>query len=64
VENFAVGGDVRAIGVDESLIESGVVDSTGLLELVYFLESRYALTFPTTICCRRISKPLRTSAPM
>ncbi len=43
VENFAVGSDVKAIGVDESLIQSGVVDSTGLLELVYFVESRYAL---------------------
>jgi acyl carrier protein len=46
VENFAVGGDVKAIGVDESLIQSGVVDSTGLLELVYFVESRYALHVP------------------
>jgi acyl carrier protein len=46
VENFAVGGDVKAIGVDESLIQSGVVDSTGLLELVYFVESHYALHVP------------------
>jgi acyl carrier protein len=45
VETFAVGGD-KAIGVDESLIQSGVVDSTGLLELVYFVESRYALHVP------------------
>jgi acyl carrier protein len=46
VENFAVGGGVKAIGVDESLIQSGVVDSTGLLELVYFVESHYALHVP------------------
>jgi acyl carrier protein len=45
-ENFAVDGDVNPIGLDESLIESGVVDSTGLLELVSFVETRYGLQVP------------------
>ena len=45
-ENFAVDGDANPIGLDESLIESGVVDSTGLLELVSFVETRYGLQIP------------------
>jgi acyl carrier protein len=45
-ENFAVDGEVNPIGLDESLIQSGVVDSTGLLELVSFVEMRYGLQVP------------------
>jgi acyl carrier protein len=44
-ENFAVDGS-DAIGVQESLIGSGIVDSTGLLELVSFVENTYALEVP------------------
>ena len=37
-------GDVRRQPSDEqSLIESGVVDSTGILELIEFLEERYGI---------------------
>jgi acyl carrier protein len=45
-ENFAVDGEVRPIGLGESLIQSGIVDSTGLLELVSFVETRYGLPVP------------------
>ncbi len=42
-ENFiAVRSDV-SIDPDESLIESGIMDSTGVLELVEYLESTFVI---------------------
>lgn len=42
-ENFMYGGDASALAVDRSLIEEGLIDSTGVLELVSFLEERFAI---------------------
>ena len=42
-ENFIMGRSEVALALDESLIESGVMDSTGVLELVEFLESTYKI---------------------
>ena len=42
VANFLVGEDGK-IGDDTSFLESGIIDSTGLLELVGFLEKRCGL---------------------
>jgi acyl carrier protein len=33
----------QAIDADESLVQRGVIDSTGVLELVGFLEDRYGI---------------------
>ena len=42
VENFLVGrGDLRD---DDSFLEHGVVDSTGVLELVLFVEEAFGVT--------------------
>ena len=38
-ENFIMGRSDACIDPDESLIESGIMDSTGVLELVEFLEA-------------------------
>ena len=40
VENFLY-GDTGKLDIDTSFLETGVIDSTGMLELVGFLESRY-----------------------
>jgi acyl carrier protein len=37
--------DGRSVGPDESLTQSGVVDSTGILELIEFLEATYRIKF-------------------
>ena len=37
--------DSRQLGEDESLLGSGIVDSTGVLELIAFLEDTYNVTF-------------------
>jgi acyl carrier protein len=43
VENFLFGDDSRPLDDGASLIEADVVDSTGVLELVAFLEERFGI---------------------
>jgi acyl carrier protein len=43
VENFLFGDDSRPLDDAMSLIENDVVDSTGVLELVAFLEERFGI---------------------
>lgn len=40
VSNFLF-GDAGSLGDDTSFLESGTVDSTGMLELIMFLEEKY-----------------------
>jgi acyl carrier protein len=42
VTNFMY-GKADGLANDESLLESGVIDSTGVLELVSFLQERFAI---------------------
>lgn len=44
--NFPLGAEGYSLAVDDSLIEVGVIDSTGVLELIEFIESRYEITIP------------------
>lgn len=39
--NFYVGS--QGIGDDDSLVDSGIVDSTGVLELIVFLEEEFGI---------------------
>lgn len=41
-ENFLFDDDGTGLDEEESLLESGVIDSTGILEIVQFLEEKYA----------------------
>lgn len=43
LENFLFSDDNAAIGDEESLIDSGVMDSTGFHELIMFLEEAFEL---------------------
>lgn len=43
VENFLMGLQAQALGDDTSFLELGLIDSTGVLELVSFLEERYGI---------------------
>jgi acyl carrier protein len=40
-ENFLLGEEFRGLPGTASLIEAGIIDSTGVLELVGFLEETY-----------------------
>lgn len=42
-ENFPLSGGGDELGRDDSLIAAGVIDSTGVLELIEFLEERYGI---------------------
>jgi acyl carrier protein len=41
--NFPLSNEDFSLKPDDSLIEVGVIDSTGVLELIGFIEERYAL---------------------
>ncbi len=41
VDNFRFGQDGSRLRNDESFLEGGFIDSTGVLELIGFLETRY-----------------------
>ncbi len=43
VQNFPLGEDVSSLDASASLIDAGVIDSTGVLELVAFVEERYGI---------------------
>ena len=45
-ENFILDGDAEHLPGSESLTQSGVLDSMGVLELVMFLEERFGITVP------------------
>jgi len=44
-DNFILDDD-SALGPDDSLTETGVLDSMGVLELITFVEERYGITVP------------------
>ena len=48
IDNFRFGDTSVAIADDESLIETGFIESTGVLELVAFLEDTFAITVADT----------------
>jgi acyl carrier protein len=41
VENFLLGEDEGELSDDTSFLESGLIDSTGILELISFLEEEF-----------------------
>lgn len=43
-ESFLFRDDASSLSSTESLIEAGLIDSTGVLELVTFLEERFRLS--------------------
>jgi len=45
-ENFLFSSNGFELGDDVSLLEEGVVDSTGVLELVMFVEESFGLQVP------------------
>jgi acyl carrier protein len=48
VSNYLFGQDGRLPADHDSLIESGVVDSTGILELIEFLEETFGISVDDT----------------
>ncbi|HRX49535.1 MAG TPA: acyl carrier protein [Spirochaetota bacterium] len=43
-ENFIAARSLKEIRADQSLLDSGIIDSTGILELIMFLEEKFDIT--------------------
>lgn len=43
VDNFLYGEDDGSLGDDVSFLKKGIIDSTGVLELVSFIEGEYGI---------------------
>ena len=43
LENFLFTDDTSAIGNEESLLDRGVIDSTGVMEVILFLEEEFGI---------------------
>ena len=43
LENFLFGDDSREISPDDSFLTTGIVDSTGIIELIAFVETRFGI---------------------
>lgn len=41
LDNFLFETDENAVGYDDSFLEKGIIDSTGVLELVSFIEEEF-----------------------
>lgn len=44
LENYLFTADPNALGLDDSLLEKGIVDSTGMLEVIFFIEEQLGVT--------------------
>ncbi len=44
IDNFLFGKNGDSFTDDDSFLEKGIIDSTGVLELVAFLQSKYGMT--------------------
>ncbi|MCC7124831.1 MAG: acyl carrier protein [Acidobacteria bacterium] len=44
ISNFLFGNEGKGIADNQSFLESGLIDSTGMLELVSFIESQYGIS--------------------
>jgi acyl carrier protein len=45
-DNFPLAGDTALLDRDQSLVEAGVIDSTGVLELIGFVETSFGIEVP------------------
>lgn len=43
LESFLFTNDAAALANDDSFLEKGIIDSTGVLEMIFFLEQEFAL---------------------
>jgi acyl carrier protein len=44
VDNFLFGTEDESLSDDASFLETGIIDSTGILELISFVEKTYEIT--------------------
>jgi acyl carrier protein len=45
IENVLIGSSDEALQPDDSFLQKGILDSTGILEIIEFIERRYGIKF-------------------
>jgi acyl carrier protein len=48
LENYLFTDDESALGNDDSFLDGGILDSTGMLEVIYFLEDEFGVKVEDT----------------
>jgi acyl carrier protein len=43
LENYLFTDDESALGNEDSFLDQGILDSTGIMELIYFIEDEYGV---------------------
>lgn len=43
LENYLFTDDQSALNNDDSFLDKGIIDSTGILEVIYFLEEEFSI---------------------
>ena len=43
LENYLFSNDQSLLSNDDSFLEKGIIDSTGILEVIYFLEDEFSI---------------------
>lgn len=43
LENYLFSDDETALGNSDSFLEKGILDSTGILEVIYFMEDEFGI---------------------
>lgn len=46
LENYLFTDDQSALKDEDSFLQQGIIDSTGILEVIYFLEDQFGITVP------------------
>lgn len=44
LENYLFTDDQSALNSDDSFLEKGILDSTGILEVIYFIEDEFGIS--------------------
>lgn len=44
IDNFLFGNETEELNEDDSFIEKGIIDSTGIMELIEFVEETYGFS--------------------
>ena len=48
LENFVLSSQLDELNADDSFLENGVVDSTGILEMIFFAEDHFGIQIDTS----------------
>ncbi|MFZ5819924.1 MAG: acyl carrier protein [Chloroflexota bacterium] len=47
-ENFILSEQLDQLGPDDSFLDNGIIDSTGILELIFFVEDQFSIQIDTS----------------